>query len=146
MPEASARRVRRGPATPETLEAVHDDLDDLWTQADLVPETDRMAFTLAVIEATTNVVTHAVPATPAPVELQVEITVDATRLEANIYGIGAAPFTTNPTAGRQAAVDDESGRGLALIQALVSTVVFERRDDANVWVLRRDHHGAQKQG
>lgn len=143
MPEARARRVRRGPATPETLEEVHDDLDELWAHAEFVPETDRMAFTLAVIEASTNVVAHAVPTTSSPVELQVEITVDDTRLEANIYGIGAAPFTTDPTAGRQAAADDESGRGLALIQALVGTVVFERRDDANVWVLRREHHGVQ---
>lgn len=145
MPEASARRVRRGPATPQTLEAVHDDLDGLWAQADFVPETDRMAFTLAVVEATTNVIAHAVPAGSSPVELQVEITVDTARLEANIYGIGAAPFATDPTAGRQAAADDESGRGLALIQALVSTVVFERRDDVNVWVLRREHHGTRKQ-
>lgn len=145
MSEARVCRVRRGPATAETLEAVHDDIDELWTQADFVPETDRMAFTLAVSEATTNVVTHAVPATSSPVELQVEITVDATRLEANIYGIGAAPFTTDPTAGRQADDDDESGRGLALIQALVSTVIIERRGDANVWVLRREHHGGQQQ-
>jgi serine/threonine-protein kinase RsbW len=36
-------------------------------------------------------------------------------------------------------VDDESesGRGLALIQALVTTVTFERQDATNTWILSR---------
>jgi serine/threonine-protein kinase RsbW len=33
--------------------------------------------------------------------------------------------------------DAESGRGLALIQALVTTVTFERQDGTNTWVLSR---------
>jgi serine/threonine-protein kinase RsbW len=33
--------------------------------------------------------------------------------------------------------DAESGRGLALIQALVTTVTFERQDGTNIWVLTR---------
>ncbi|WP_240615245.1 hypothetical protein [Arthrobacter ruber] len=38
--------------------------------------------------------------------------------------------------------DDESGRGLAMIRALVTTVTVERQDDTNVWVLSRDSGAA----
>jgi serine/threonine-protein kinase RsbW len=34
-------------------------------------------------------------------------------------------------------VEAESGRGLALIEALVTTVTFERQDGTNTWVLTR---------
>lgn len=33
--------------------------------------------------------------------------------------------------------DAESGRGLALIEALVTTVTFERQDGTNTWILTR---------
>jgi serine/threonine-protein kinase RsbW len=33
--------------------------------------------------------------------------------------------------------DAESGRGLAMIEALVTTVTFERQDGTNTWVLTR---------
>ena len=33
--------------------------------------------------------------------------------------------------------DAESGRGLALIQALVTTVTFERQDGTSTWVLSK---------
>jgi serine/threonine-protein kinase RsbW len=36
------------------------------------------------------------------------------------------------------AEDAESGRGLALIRALVTTVTFTRQDGTNIWVLSRD--------
>lgn len=32
----------------------------------------------------------------------------------------------------------ESGRGLALIEALVTTVTFERQDGTNTWILTRN--------
>lgn len=138
MPESVVRRVRRGPATSATVEAVHDDLDGMWAEADFVPEADRMAFTLAVVEAAANVVAHAVPAAEAPLELEVELTAGAFRLEARVYELNAAPAEVDLTSGADAGVHGESGRGLSLIQALVSTVVFERHGNDNVWVLRRD--------
>lgn len=139
MPEASVHRARRGPATARTVEAVHDDLDGLWAEADFVPEPDRMAFTLAVVEAASNVVAHAVPATEAPLELAVDITAETCRLEARIYEIGAAPAAPDLEAVAEVDEFGESGRGMSLIRALVSAVVFERRDDTNVWVLQREY-------
>lgn len=137
MAETTARGAFAGAATAEAVEAVHAELDRLWARAGHVPETDRAAFTLAVVEAATNVVVHAVPATEAPIRLRVDLVAGPRRLEARIYEIGAAParVTLEPRMPQEQA---ESGRGLALIQALVSQVVFERHGDRNVWTLCRE--------
>jgi len=124
------------------VEAVHDDLDSLWAEADFVPEQDRTAFTLAVVEAAGNVVVHAVPATQDPLELGVDVVAGRSRLEARIYEIGAAPACPAPAPGALGEQLRESGRGLAMIRALVSTVVFERHGGTNVWVLCRESPGA----
>lgn len=137
MAEAPSRRCRRGPATPGTVDALHADLDALWEEAAYVPDADRIAFALAVVEAAGNVVVHAVPAAEDPIELEVDLTVAPHRLEARIYEIGAAPAQLDLGAA-MAEEHLESGRGLALIQALVSRVVFERQGDANVWTLCRE--------
>lgn len=137
MTESSSRRSRRGPATARTVDALHEDLDALWNEAGFVPESDRMAFSLAVVEAAGNVVVHAVPAAEEPIELAVDLAADPHRLEARIYEIGAAPAHVDLT-GSMAQEHHESGRGLALIQALVSRVVFERHGDTNVWKLCRE--------
>ncbi|MFI7579641.1 ATP-binding protein [Kocuria kalidii] len=144
MSEPTSRRSRRGPATARTVDALHEDLDALWDEAAFVPETDRMAFTLAVVEAAGNVVVHAVPAAEEPIELAVDLAAGAHRLEARIYEIGAAPAQVD-LAGSMAPEHLESGRGLALIQALVSRVVFERHGDTNVWKLRREYGRTEEQ-
>jgi serine/threonine-protein kinase RsbW len=140
MTEILASSSRQGPATAETVDALHADFDGLWLEADFVPEMDRMAFATAVIEAASNVVRHAAPSTEAPLQLGVDITVRPRRLEARISEIGAAP--SNPELeDRQmpgADADAESGRGLSLIRALVSTITFERHGEDNVWVLCRN--------
>jgi serine/threonine-protein kinase RsbW len=143
MTEPIVHRTRRGPATPQTLETVHDDLESLWAEAGFVPEPDRMAFTLAVVEAVTNVIVHAVPVDGQSLELALELTATPSQLLAQVCEINAAPVPIDLDGS--AAVDGlaESGRGLALIQALVSTVAVDHRDGTNVWTLRRDstaHH------
>lgn len=138
MTEPPVHRSRRGPATTETLEAVQDDLESLWGEAGFVPEPDRMAFTLAVVEAVTNVIVHAVPVDEQALELAVEITVTPSRLLAHVHEINAAPAQIDLDGS--AAMDGlaESGRGLALLQALLSTVAFDHREGATVWTLCRD--------
>lgn len=145
MAESPATRSRRGPATAATVEAVHDDLDELWSEAGFVPEIDRMAFTLAVVEVAANVVAHTERAGDSPLELQVDIVAASHRLQAEIYEFGAAPADVD--LDTTTAVDDmdESGRGIWLVQELVSTVVFERRGDTNVWELRREYHAGPPQ-
>ncbi|MGW6174249.1 ATP-binding protein [Arthrobacter sp. NPDC055138] len=138
MTEVLARSSRQGLATAATVDALHDDFETLWLEAGFVPEMDRMAFSTAVIEAASNVVQHAVPASEAPLQLGVDITIWSRRLEARISEIGAAP--SDPEMSNPSDIDDESesGRGMNLIHALVSTVTFERHGEDNVWVLCRD--------
>ncbi|MBT2532705.1 ATP-binding protein [Arthrobacter sp. ISL-48] len=136
MTDVLARRSFRGLATSEAIELVHDELDGLWQDAPIVQDIDQMTFTTAVIEAASNIVQHAEPATALPVELGVEISVHAALLQARVSAFHAKP-PFGPMEPVSADDDSESGRGLALIQALVTTVTFERQDATNTWVLSR---------
>ena len=139
MTDALARRSFRDRATPEAIESVHDQLDALWEDASFVPDMDRMTFATAVIEATANVVQHAVPESSAPVELGVDISIRPTSLEARVSAFGAVqPPESGELEPGTPGDDAESGRGLALIRALVTTVTFTRQDGTNVWILSRD--------
>ncbi|MHA7191807.1 ATP-binding protein [Arthrobacter sp. MDT2-16] len=138
MNDALAARNFLGPAGEEAIESVHDMLDGLWSEVPLTQDIDRMTFTTAVIESASNVVQHAEPVGEEPVKLGVVITVRHTVLEARVSALHAKP----PYGGMVPVMpedDAESGRGLALIQALVTTVIFERQDGTNTWVLSRGY-------
>ncbi|MBB5750556.1 ATP-binding protein [Micrococcus sp. TA1] len=137
MTDPVVTRSRRGPATSQTVEALQDDLEALWDDACHVAERERMAFTLAVVEAASNVVDHAVPSSPAGVHLSVELTISPDRLTAEIYEINAEPARIDLEESRRMDTLADSGRGLALMRTLLDTVVYERRDGTNVWVLSR---------
>ncbi|BCW08048.1 MULTISPECIES: ATP-binding protein [Micrococcaceae] len=138
MTEVIARRGYRGPSDDDAIEAIHTELDALWDDASFVPEMDRMTFTTAVIESAANIVQHAQPVGEKPVEIDVDITVQPTRLVARVSAHNARePFAED----MQADLPDEeaeSGRGLALIEMLVTTVTFERQDGTNTWILTRE--------
>ncbi|MCU1633594.1 MAG: serine/threonine protein kinase [Micrococcaceae bacterium] len=149
MTDILARRALEQPATDQAIEDLHGVLDQLWIDAAFVPQLDQMAFTTAVIESASNVVQHGVPAEGAELLLGVELTVATGRLRAVISEIGAAAHDPVPDIDGTAAsapLDedslledyDESGRGLSMIRALVTTVTVERQGDTNVWVLSRD--------
>ena len=95
----------------------------------------------------------AVPVEGAELNLGVELTVSSERLRAVISEIGAAALDPVPDLdGSSPSADadddalledfDESGRGLSMIRALVTTVTVERQGDTNVWVLSRDSTGS----
>ncbi|MFE4081788.1 ATP-binding protein [Paenarthrobacter sp. YIM B13468] len=138
MTEVIARRGYRGPSDDDAIEAIHTELDALWDDASFVPEMDRMTFTTAVIESAANIVQHAQPVGEKPVEIDVDITVRPTRLVARVSAHNARePFAED----MQTDLPDEeaeSGRGLALIEMLVTTVTFERQDGTNTWILTRE--------
>ena len=138
MTDALAHRSFRDRATPEAIESIHNQLDALWEDASFVPDMDRMTFTTAVIEAAANVVRHAVPESAAPVELGVDISIRQSSLEARVSAFGAARPEGGGMEPGMPGNDAESGRGLALIRALVTTVTFTRQDGTNVWILSRD--------
>ncbi len=136
MTEVLAFRSYRGVAAEDAIESIHDDLDGLWHDVPFVQDMDQMTFTTAVIESASNIVQHAEPAGPEPVELGVEITVRPLLLHARISAYHAKP-PFGPMEPETQDEDAESGRGLSLIQALVTSVTFERQNGTNIWVLSR---------
>ncbi|WP_104168124.1 ATP-binding protein [Arthrobacter sp. SX1312] len=149
MTDILARRTLEEPAAEQAIEDLHVLLEQLWLDAAFVPAPDQMAFTTAVIEAASNVVQHGVPTEGATLLLGVELTVAVERLRAVISEIGAAPLDPVPDLAGPSDLPgpdddalledyDESGRGLSMIRALVTTVTVEREGDTNVWVLSRD--------
>ena len=136
MTEVLASRSFRGPAAEDAIEAVHNDLDSLWLDVPFVSDMDQMTFTTAVIESASNIVQHARPAGDREVELGVETTVQPTLLQARVSAYNAKP-PYGPMEPATPGDDAESGRGLALIEALVTTVTFERQGATNTWVLSR---------
>lgn len=137
MTEVLHRRSLRQVAAPEAIDAVHGQLDTLWEEASFVPDMDRMTFATAVIEAASNVVQHAVSASAEPVELGVEICVEQSSLEARVSAHGAVPPGQLDAGANMPDDDAESGRGLALIRALVTTVTFSRQEGTNIWTLSK---------
>lgn len=136
MTEVLASRSFRGLAAEDAIESVHNDLDSLWLDAPFVQDMDQMTFTTAVIESASNIVQHAEPAGKDPVELGVDIEVRPTLLQARVSAYHAKP-PFGPMEPGTPGEEAESGRGLALIEALVTTVTFERQDGTNIWVLTR---------
>ncbi|WP_458108530.1 ATP-binding protein [Arthrobacter sp. R3-55] len=138
MTEVIARRGFHGPSNEEAIEAIHNELDALWDDAAFVPDMDRMTFATAVIEAAANIVQHALPVAEKPVEIDVDISVRPTRLVAKVSAYNAKEPFANDMQASMPDEDAESGRGLALIEALVTTVTFERQDGTNTWILTRN--------
>ena len=136
MTEVLASRSYRGLAAEDAIESVHNDLDSLWLDVPFVGDMDQMTFTTAVIESASNIVQHAEPAGQDPVELGVDIEVRPTVLQARVSAYHAKP-PFGPMEPGAPGEDAESGRGLALIEALVTTVTFERQDGTTTWVRPR---------
>ncbi|WP_017199944.1 ATP-binding protein [Arthrobacter sp. M2012083] len=138
MTEVIARRGFHGPSSEEAIEAIHNELDALWDDASFVPDMDRMTFATAVIEAAANIVQHALPVADKPVEIDVDISVRPSRLVARVSAFNAREPFANDMQANMPDEEAESGRGLALIEALVTTVTFERQDGTNTWILTRN--------
>ncbi|WP_314325773.1 ATP-binding protein [Paenarthrobacter ilicis] len=138
MTEVIARRGFHGQSNDDAIEAIHDELDALWEDASFVPDVDRMTFATAVIEAAANIVQHALPVADKPVEIDVDISVWPARLVARVSAFNAREPFANDMQASMPGSGAESGRGLALIEALVTTVTFERQDGTNTWILTRN--------
>jgi serine/threonine-protein kinase RsbW len=136
MTELLASRSFRGLAAEDAIESIHNDLDSLWIDVPFVGDIDQMTFTTAVIESASNIVQHAEPVGQDPVELGVDLEVRPRLLQARVSAYHAKP-PFGPMEPAAPGEDAESGRGLALIQALVTTVTFERHNATNTWVLSR---------
>lgn len=122
-------------ATPaDDIDVVHDMLEDVWAKTPSVSATDRVSFETALIELSSNVIRHADDGSGIKCVLTVGVS-DA-RIEARLTDTGVASDVeiaerTMPEAFA------ESGRGIALIKALVDEVEYVRSGSINQWRISR---------
>ncbi|AZZ52925.1 MULTISPECIES: ATP-binding protein [Rathayibacter] len=120
---------------PDDIELVHDLLDSLFGERADVGARDRMEFETALVELVSNVIQHAVSTTA--VLCRLVVTVDDEALRAELVDTADPPgVDTGPREMPDAFA--ESGRGIALIQALVTDFDYERTASRNLWSIRKD--------
>ena len=120
---------------PDDIDLVHDLLDSLFTERSDVGARDRMEFETALVELVSNVIQHAVSTTA--VLCRLVVTVDDDVLRAELIDTADPPgVDTGPREMPDAFA--ESGRGIALIQALVTVFDHERTASRNLWSISKD--------
>ncbi len=121
-------------APPDDVDAVHAFLETVWEVNPEVSEFDRMAFETALIELASNVIQHA--SGDAGVTCVLTVTADEKGLAASLSDTADAGGIV--LMNREMPDElSESGRGIALIQALVDELHYERVDERNVWTITR---------
>ena len=126
---------------PDDVDAVHDFLETVWAANPEVSEYDRMAFETALIELAANVIQHAAGEGGVTCVLTVN---------ADEHGLSASLADTADAGGivlmARSMPDElaESGRGIALIQALVDDLRYERIDERNVWSISKARGSADE--
>jgi serine/threonine-protein kinase RsbW len=123
--------------TPEDgLDAVHAALEELWEESPGLGSWDRMSFTTAVVELTTNIVQHTRSA--GDIACRIDLRVDEHEMRAVLEDTGDAAAID--VADPRDMPDEwaEAGRGIPFIQALVTRFDYQRVDDRNVWTIVRD--------
>lgn len=122
-----------GLAVPEELGRVHDLLEQAAAEHPEVPAMDLTLFETAVIEIANNVVEHGRPA--GEVEWRLTLKVGKEAIEAELYDNGMEFTPSGPAVMPDA--DVESGRGLAIAEAVLDGMEVERSERGNHWRLMR---------
>ncbi|MDP9886356.1 serine/threonine-protein kinase RsbW [Sinomonas atrocyanea] len=123
---------KRSEAFLTTVEGL---LERLWHDDPWAGLADRTAFEIAVIEAVSNSIRHAIARAGTPMVLEIELRPTYRRLEAELREVGAQP---TPSLRHEPGAAPAAGRGLAMLKQLMTEVRYERAGDVNVWTLGRD--------
>jgi serine/threonine-protein kinase RsbW len=119
---------------PDDVDDVHALLESVWRDSAHVLELDRISFETALIELASNVIRHADSGHGVTATLTIEVSGD--QIKANLKDSGKPG---NIELGNRSMPTDlsESGRGIALIQALVDELNYERDANHNHWQIIR---------
>lgn len=123
----------RGLAVPEGLASLHELLARAAREHPSLPPTDVMMLETAVMEIAGNVIRHGKPSGAVNWTFILEV---GPPLRATLADSGEeyAEIWTGDMPDEMA----ESGRGLALADAALDQLVYERRGIINVWTMTRD--------
>ena len=125
--------VLEGFAVPDQLDAVHALLAEAAAAHPELDPMDVMLFETAIIEIANNVVEYGQP--EGEVHWKFTIRVREDEIEAELDDTGQV-FT--PTQGAAMPGEEaEGGRGLAIAEAVLDKIEFERLDDTNHWRMVR---------
>ena len=118
----------------DDIDVVHDMLEDVWAKSPSVSATDRVSFETALIELSSNVIRHADDG--SGIQCVLTVGVSDARIEARLTDTGVASDVelAGHTMPEQFA---ESGRGFAMIKALVDEVEYVRTGSINHWRISR---------
>lgn len=129
------RRTLNWSAPPCDVNAVHNFLESIWQDFSEINEMDRMTFETAILELASNVIEHATTEDDGVAcVLQVHAVNHTLRAELRDTA-DAGAFRL--TARAMPSSDAESGRGIALIQAMVDDLKYERAGQFNVWTITK---------
>jgi serine/threonine-protein kinase RsbW len=129
----------RSPAVPASLDRVHALLEEVWASHQDVEPDDRMRFELGVTEIAGNIVEHA--AAPGPIDFHLGVEVFEDRLEARFRDPGRRVEVDFDAAAMPDGLA-ESGRGLALVLAVVDELTYRHDGSENHWLVMRRRSSA----
>jgi serine/threonine-protein kinase RsbW len=122
-------------SVPESIEDLHELMDQARRDHPEVSREDLMMLETAVIEIAGNVVQHGRPEGRVAYRLRLEVLDDVLRVRLVDAGAGEVPWPP-PDADPLS----ESGRGIALAEAAVDRLAYERVGEQNRWVVERLRH------
>lgn len=119
---------------PDDVDAVHGLMEQVWSDAPGIVAMDRFSFETALIELASNVLRHADDGSGITCTVTVEI--GRGNIVARLADTGiAGEISLRPRDMPEEM--SESGRGLAMIQALVDKVEHHREGGFNYWLISR---------
>jgi serine/threonine-protein kinase RsbW len=123
-----------GLAVPDSLNLLHDLLEQVGGEHPELTASDLMLFETAVIEVAGNVVEHGKP--PGEVSWTFRLAVRPDRLEGTLSDSGEE-YPGGAWGTDMPDTMEEDGRGLALATAVLDSLVYERAGDVNEWTMVR---------
>lgn len=111
---------------------VHATLDSCLTSNNHVPEDIRVQLGIAVGELVANIVEHAAQGEPVMVQMSIEVLANEVHVSFTDDGI---PCPVAPESADMPDVFADRGRGLALMQAVLGRLSYQRANNHNHWRL-----------
>lgn len=138
----------RADGVPESLELVHDLLDEVWESEAGIDLMERIRFETALIEVASNIIEHSKPASSDPIRFRLELECSPERLYAEFHD-NAKPagidLSAAPLSEDLSSLDNISstGRGLALAKVALDEFSYAKLVSGNKWTLMCKRNASQ---